>query len=124
MLFERFVPGIPRLMATTGAELASYDEEIAAIDGIDCLWVGHNDLSIQMGIPGQFSSTRFQDAIKRVADVADKHGKPAGVAASSVAMAEEWMAMGYRAIAFGADHRLFADSLKTGIDKVRTFVKQ
>ena len=31
-------------------------DEIAGDDGIDCLWVGHNDLSIQMGIPGQFQS--------------------------------------------------------------------
>jgi 2-keto-3-deoxy-L-rhamnonate aldolase RhmA len=99
-------------------------EDIAATDGIDCLWIGHNDLSIQMGIPGQFESTRFQDAMTRVADVADKYGKPCGVAAGSVAMAEAWMAKGYRAIAFGADHRLFADGLKSGIEKVRTFVKR
>jgi 2-dehydro-3-deoxyglucarate aldolase/4-hydroxy-2-oxoheptanedioate aldolase len=99
-------------------------EAIASVDGIDCLWVGHNDLSIQMGIPGQFTSTRFQDAIKRVAEVADKHGKPAGVAAGNVAMAEDWMSKGYRAIAFGADHRLFAEGLKSGIETVRTFVKR
>jgi 2-dehydro-3-deoxyglucarate aldolase/4-hydroxy-2-oxoheptanedioate aldolase len=99
-------------------------EAIASIDGIDCLWIGHNDLSIQMGIPGQFSSTRFQDAVKRVAEVADKYSKPCGVAAGNVAMAEDWMAKGYRAIAYGADHRLFAEGLKSGIDTVRTFAKR
>jgi hypothetical protein len=45
-------------------------------------------------------------------------------AAGNVAMAEDWISKGYRAIAFGADHRLFAESLKSGIEKVRTFVKQ
>jgi 2-dehydro-3-deoxyglucarate aldolase/4-hydroxy-2-oxoheptanedioate aldolase len=94
-------------------------EGIAALDGIDCLWIGHNDLSINMGIPGQFASQAFQDAMARVADVADRHGKAAGVAAGSLAMAEEWMAKGYRAIAYGSDFRLFADGLSAGIQAAR-----
>jgi 2-keto-3-deoxy-L-rhamnonate aldolase RhmA len=98
-------------------------EAIGATDGIDCLWIGHNDLSIQMGIPGQFTSQAFQDAMARVAEVADKNGKPCGVAAGSIEMAEEWMSKGYRAIAYGADHRLFADGLTSGIDAVRKLAR-
>jgi 2-keto-3-deoxy-L-rhamnonate aldolase RhmA len=94
-------------------------DEIASVDGIDCLWVGHNDLSIQMGIPGDFQSQRFQDAIKRVADVADRHGLPAGVMVGDLAGAEDWMSKGYRAIAYGADFRLFVDGLAAGIQGVR-----
>jgi 2-keto-3-deoxy-L-rhamnonate aldolase RhmA len=94
-------------------------EEIAAIDGIDCLWVGHNDLSIQMGIPGQFQSPRFIDATKRVAEVADRYNKPAGVMVGDRAGAEEWMGRGYRALAYGADFRLYADALAAGIKSVR-----
>ena len=98
-------------------------DAIGATDGIDCLWIGHNDLSIQMGIPGQFQSQAFQDAMSRVAEVADKYGKPCGVAAGSVAMAEEWMAKGYRAIAYGSDFRLFADGLASGIAAVRKLAR-
>jgi 2-keto-3-deoxy-L-rhamnonate aldolase RhmA len=94
-------------------------EAIASVDGIDCLWVGHNDLSIQMGIPGQFDSPRFLDAIKRVADCADRHGLVAGVMVGDPAGAEHWMALGYRALAYGADFRLYADALKSGIEAVR-----
>jgi 2-keto-3-deoxy-L-rhamnonate aldolase RhmA len=94
-------------------------EDIASVDGIDCLWVGHNDLSIQMGIPGQFDAPAFQDAIKRVADVADRHNLPAGVMVGDVGGAADWMSKGYRAIAFGADFRLFADALSAGIKGVR-----
>ena len=94
-------------------------EELAATDGIDCLWVGHNDLSIQMGIPGQFHSPRFVDAVKRVADVAERHGKPAGVMVGDLAGAEEWLGRGYRALAYGADFRLFADGLANGVKAVQ-----
>jgi len=97
-------------------------DALASIDGIDCLWVGHNDLSIQMGIPGQFNAPAFQDAIKRVAEVCDRHGKPAGVMVGDPAGAADWMSKGYRALAYGADFRVFADGLKTGIDAVRKLV--
>jgi 2-keto-3-deoxy-L-rhamnonate aldolase RhmA len=99
-------------------------EAIAATDGIDCLWIGHNDLSIQMGIPGQFTSQRFQDAMTLVAEMADKLGKPCGVAAGSIAMAEEWMARGYRAISYGSDFRLYADGLSAGVKAVRGLAKR
>ena len=94
-------------------------EALGATDGIDCLWVGHNDLSIQMGIPGEFQSPRFVDAVKRVADVAERHRKPAGVMVGDPANAEQWLGWGYRALAYGADFRLFADGLSSGIKSVR-----
>jgi 2-dehydro-3-deoxyglucarate aldolase/4-hydroxy-2-oxoheptanedioate aldolase len=152
MVFEFFVPALPRLMADEDAAQDDYErastpdkiealnartfiiaqiespaglenlDALASIDGIDCLWVGHNDLSIQMGIPGQFNAPAFQDAITRVADVCDRHGKPAGVMVGDPAGAADWMSKGYRALAYGADFRVFADGLKTGIDAVRKLV--
>ena len=35
-------------------------EEIAAVDGIDVLWVGHFDLTNFLGIPGQFDDPRLR----------------------------------------------------------------
>ena len=45
-------------------------EEIAAIDGVDCLWVGHFDLTNFLGIPGQFGSDIYLNSIKRVVSAA------------------------------------------------------
>ena len=42
-------------------------EEIAAVDGIDVLWVGHFDLSNFMGIPAQFNHPSFDAAMRKVA---------------------------------------------------------
>ena len=42
-------------------------EAIAAVDGIDCLWVGHFDLTASMGIAGQFDHPDFLAALDRVA---------------------------------------------------------
>lgn len=97
--------------------------EAIATSGIDCLWVGHNDLSIQMGIPGQFQHPRFSDAIKKVVDMADKHGLCAGVNAMSVDDAARWIGLGYRAVAVGGDFRIYADGVKTRVEGVKKLVK-
>ena len=41
-------------------------DAIAAVDGVDCLWVGHFDLSVSLGIPGEFDNPKFTKAIDRV----------------------------------------------------------
>ena len=107
---------IAQIESPTGVENL---EGIASTDGIDVLWVGHWDLSIQMGIPGKFDDPRFQDAIKRVAEVANRHGKSAGVNVDSLQTAEAWMDKGYRAIAYSADFRLVMQGLKAGVEGVR-----
>lgn len=78
-------------------------EEIAAVDGIDVLWVGHFDLSNFMGIPGQFHSPQFQAAMVRVAEVCKRHGKAAGFMATDKAWVTRVQAMGYSMIAVGTD---------------------
>ena len=53
-------------------------DAIAAVDGVDCLWVGHFDLSASLGIPGQFDHPKFKDAIARTYAACRKHDKAYG----------------------------------------------
>lgn len=54
-------------------------DEIAAVDGVDVLLIGSNDLSAQMGIPGQFSHERIGAAYRAVVTAANRHGKFPGM---------------------------------------------
>ncbi|MEO6744351.1 MAG: aldolase/citrate lyase family protein, partial [Caldimonas sp.] len=85
-------------------------EQIAAVDGIDVLWVGHFDLSNFMGIPAQFADPRFDAAMRRVAEVSRRHGKAAGFMATDAAWIERVRAMGYTMIAGGTDTGLLQDA--------------
>jgi 2-dehydro-3-deoxyglucarate aldolase/4-hydroxy-2-oxoheptanedioate aldolase len=78
-------------------------EEIAAVDGIDVLWVGHFDLSNFMGIPGRFDDPSFDGAMRRVAEVSRRHGKAAGFMATDPHWVERAREMGYSMIAGGTD---------------------
>ncbi len=94
-------------------------EEIAGIDGIDVLWIGHNDLTNSMGIPGQFDHQRYRDAVTRILEVTRKHGKAAGFMATSVEQGSEMLARGFRIVSYGGDIWLYQRALRDGLAGLR-----
>ena len=98
--------------------LANVDE-IARVQGIDVLWVGHFDLTLSMGIPGQFGEQRFLDAMSRVAEAARRNGLVGGFNVDDAEGGRRWMARGYRMLAIAADFRLLAGALKSSVDALR-----
>jgi 2-keto-3-deoxy-L-rhamnonate aldolase RhmA len=60
------------------AEGVENADAIAAVDGIDCLWIGHFDLSVSLGIPGQFDHPKFLKAVERTIAAAKKHKRALG----------------------------------------------
>ena len=87
-------------------------DAIAAVDGVDVLWVGHFDLSNFMGIPARFDDPRFDQAMRDVAEVARRHGKAAGFMATDRAWIDRVREMGYTMIAVGTDPGLFGAAVQ------------
>jgi 4-hydroxy-2-oxoheptanedioate aldolase len=54
-------------------------EQIAAVDGVDVLFIGPSDLSQSLGILGEFRHPTFVDAIERTSRAAARFGKTAGI---------------------------------------------
>lgn len=50
-------------------------DAIAAVDGVDILAVGANDLTAELGIPGQYNHPSVRDAVASVAEACRRHGK-------------------------------------------------
>ncbi|MDR1931556.1 MAG: hypothetical protein LBQ57_01920 [Spirochaetales bacterium] len=63
---------IAQIETKTGVENC---EEIAATEGIDALLIGPNDLSIDLGVPGDLNNPIEIEAIKKVAAACKKYGK-------------------------------------------------
>ena len=61
------------------AEAIDRAEEIFAVDGVDMALFGTNDLTADMGIPGDYENPKVHDAYKRAIAAAKKHGKHVGV---------------------------------------------
>ena len=94
-------------------------DEIAAVDGIDVLWVGQADLTASLGKPGSYDDREFLDALARVADAAERNGKAGAYLALSVDEGRRMLELGYRMIAYGADLWLYQAALSDGLAQLR-----
>jgi 4-hydroxy-2-oxoheptanedioate aldolase len=82
--------------------------EIAAVDGVDVLFVGPGDLSTNMGAMGNPNAPHVQDAIRSVREAAAAAGKASGILAPAKADAERYLADGFTMVAVGSDLGLLA----------------
>lgn len=94
-------------------------EAIAAVEGIDILWIGHFDLTNFMGIPGQFTSDTYLAAVKKVIAACEKHGKVAGIMVGDVATGQAMLEQGFRAVAYSGDLWIYQQALREGISALR-----
>ncbi|CDX45325.1 alpha-dehydro-beta-deoxy-D-glucarate aldolase [Mesorhizobium plurifarium] len=82
--------------------------EIAAVDGVDVLFVGPGDLSTNMGSMGNPGADHVQEAISSVRRVAASAGKASGILAPVKADADRYLADGFTMVAVGSDLGLLA----------------
>jgi 2-keto-3-deoxy-L-rhamnonate aldolase RhmA len=94
-------------------------EAIAAVGGLDVLWVGHFDLTASLGIPGQFTHPAYQEAVRRVLAACARHGKAAGFMVSSVEEGRAALAQGFRCLAYWADLWIYQQGLRQGLGALR-----
>jgi 2-keto-3-deoxy-L-rhamnonate aldolase RhmA len=78
-------------------------EEIANVDGVDVLYVGPLDLSVNLGIPAQFDHPKFIEALEKILDVCKKYDKTPGIHADSIELAKKYISMGFRFITLMSD---------------------
>ena len=87
------------------AEAVEKADEIAAVDGVDMVLIGVNDLLADLGLAGQFEHPKVRDAYARTIAACRKHGKHAGVGGLSTRpkLAAEFINMGARLLSTGTD---------------------
>src|SRR5665213_613077 len=80
-------------------------DEIAAVEGVDMVLIGVNDMLASMGLAGQHEHAKVRDAYARTIAACRKHGKHVGVGGLSTKpkLATEFIAMGARLLSTGTD---------------------
>ncbi len=95
-------------------------DEIAAVDGIDALLIGTNDLSTGMGIPGQHEHERVNLVYDQVLAACKKHGKTPGMGGSyDPALIEKRIKAGMRFILSGSDLNFMIAGARAQADMIR-----
>jgi 4-hydroxy-2-oxoheptanedioate aldolase len=115
---------IPDYLATARSELClivqiesviglSNVDEIAAVDGVDALFVGPADLAASLGHLGEPGHPEVRQAIAHVKDRASAHGKPLGTLAVDTRLATGYIEDGFAFVAVGMDTMLLGQALTT-----------
>jgi 2-dehydro-3-deoxyglucarate aldolase len=91
--------------------------DIAAVPGVDCVFVGPSDLAAGFGHLGNAAHPEVQDAIAHVFAQAKAHGKPTGILAPVETDARRYMEMGATFVAVGSDLGAFRSATQALRDR-------
>jgi len=121
----RGVPGGPAYLKSANSKTVSFAmietreafeiaEEIAAIDGIDGLFLGPSDFSIAWsgGATVDPALPDMQEAVARIAEIARSAGKHAGAFAANPAKVPQYAELGYRFVSVAMDFTILAEGQK------------
>lgn len=101
------------------ADGAKNVDAIAAIEGVDGLWVGHFDLSVSLGIPGEFTHPKFTKAMDRIIKAAKKHGKVLGRLVANTDQGISFHKQGFDFICYSGDIWVLRDGLAAAAKTIR-----
>lgn len=92
-------------------------DEICAVDGVDCVFIGPSDLAAGYGYLGNPLHPEVQEAMQRIIASAKAHGKPSGILAPVEADARRYLEMGVTFVAVGSDLGVFRNASQILRDK-------
>ena len=99
-------------------------DSIAAIEGVDVVLIGTNDLCMEMSIPGDYSNPKVKDAYVKVIEACKKYGKTPGMGGVyNEELMSEYIKMGMRFILSGSDLSFMMQSASQRSNKLRSFLK-
>ncbi len=77
-------------------------DELLSVPGIDAVMIGPADLSVSLGVPGEFEHPMMVGAIELVRDSCVKHGVAPGIHCRSAVLAKFWKDQGMKFLSTGS----------------------
>ncbi len=94
-------------------------DELLAVPGVDIAMIGPSDLSISLGVPGQFEHPKMTEAFGRVVECCRRHGVYPGIQTRSVALARSCRETGMQFIGCGNDLVLLWQKVRELVEQFR-----
>ena len=105
------------------AEGAANAREIAAVEGIGALWIGHLDLGASLGVPGEPEHPRFVEAVGAVMTAARERGLGVGRVVASAEEGARVHAQGCDWLCYLGDAWLLQKALREGAAEIRARIE-
>lgn len=112
------------IVQTETAKAVENIDEILSVDGVDVAWLGQCDMTVSLGIPGQYDHPAFLKALDKILNACEKYGVILGFLPLDVPNALEMIDKGARCIAYSADVFLFSNALKADIQDIQKHIAE
>jgi len=94
-------------------------DAIAAVPGYDMLFIGPGDLSLSYGVPMQFDHPLLEQAMVKVNEACERHGKWWATTSGSAAAAQHVVDLGARMFTAGGDHGALVNGFRQSFESFR-----
>jgi 2-keto-3-deoxy-L-rhamnonate aldolase RhmA len=108
-----FVPMIESVLAVENLDA------ICSIPGVHAVFVGPNDLTVNMGIPNEYDHPDLLAMLQRIIDTADRHHVAAGCWFGKREQAARTIRQGARFVVFSNDSVLLRDAIQDAFGQLR-----
>jgi 2-dehydro-3-deoxyglucarate aldolase/4-hydroxy-2-oxoheptanedioate aldolase len=88
-------------------------EELLSVPNVDTVMIGPVDLSISLGVPGEFEHPKMLAAVEKIVESCIAHGVVPGAQARSISLAQRWREMGMLFVGCSSETAMLFDSAKT-----------
>jgi 2-dehydro-3-deoxyglucarate aldolase/4-hydroxy-2-oxoheptanedioate aldolase len=95
-------------------------DELLSVPRMNIAMVGPADLSISLGVPGQFDHPTMVSTIDALIEKCNRHGVVPGIQTRGLAMSKFWAERGMRFIGTAAEHALLLEKAKETVAALRT----
>lgn len=88
-------------------------ETIAAVEGVDLLFVGPQDLTLNLGLLDDRKNAKVREAMRRVVDACERHGKLPGTLAADAEEKHAAVELGFRFVSLASDVRFLLNGARS-----------
>ena len=101
-----------------GKEALENIEDILSTDGIDIFFVGPYDLSQSLGLIGDVSNPKVENAIMDIIEKARQRGKYIGIFVDDAEAARKWIDRGVKYISYSVDVGIYYQAVKSIVNSI------
>ena len=94
-------------------------DELLSVPGMNIAMVGPADLSISLGIPGQFDHPLLVSTVDRLIQQCNAHGVVPGIQTRGLAMSKFWAERGMRFVGSGSEHLMLLEKARETVAQLR-----
>jgi 2-dehydro-3-deoxyglucarate aldolase/4-hydroxy-2-oxoheptanedioate aldolase len=112
------------IVQTETAKSVENVNQILSVKGIDVAWIGQADMTVSLGIPGQYDHPKFLKALDTIINTCAKYNVAPGFIPITLQETKMMIDKGIKCIAYTADVFLYSYFLKDGISQIKEYIEE